>query len=280
MPLGDARSSGRWLGLSSPSGGDCRLRTGGRGTRRASGRRRPRGWRRARRGRWRRRGGRSRGRRWSGRRGGCRRRSRRRQRHGDGRSVERVGLRARGDRCVEGHCEATDWKRRGAHPRPGVRVAAREGERHRGAPELGPNCGRVPHRVRRVVVDTEGEHRRRRAAARADVAVGKDRCSACGRRRDRHGAREQHGAKDPKRPRGARPPNRSPPSRELGVGHGVSQCVGLSKGGIIALLGVRGNPVPLPDRVDRCAWSTTARLRQSPMRSATSSAVARSSVRT
>ena len=45
-------------------------------------------------------------------------------------------------------------------------------------------------------------------------------------------------APSPTWPRGARPPQRSPPSRELGVGHGVSQCVGLGQGGIIALLGV------------------------------------------
>ena len=42
-------------------------------------------------------------------------------------------------------------------------------------------------------------------------------------------------------------PTGSPPSAELGVGHAVlPQCVGLSKGGIIALLGVRGNPAPAP----------------------------------
>ena len=243
MPLGDVEELGALVGSSLLSGGGRRLRTGGGWSRGACGRRRRSLRRRRARGQSRRRcGGRSRGRRRRGRRGWCRRGRGWRQRHGDGRSNERLGLRARGDRCVEGHRQGADGKGRGAYPRPGVRVAAREGERDRGAPELGPDGRGVPHRVRRVVVDAEGENGRRRAAARADVAVGKDRVSACRRRRERQGAGEQHGAEDRTWPRGARPPQRSPPSRELGVGHGVSQCVGLSKGGIIALLGVGGNP--------------------------------------
>ncbi len=198
VPLGDVEALGALVGLSFPSGGGVGCGPGaegrgvlpgggvapcvgvgpavGRGVGAAVGRGvGARGWRRR----------------------GCRRRGGWRQRHGDGRSNERIGLRARGDRCVEGHRQGADGKRRGAYPRPGVRVAAREGERDRGAPELGPDGRGVPHRVRRVVVDTEGEDGRRRAAAGADVAVGEDRVSACRRRHERQGAGKQHSAKDP-----------------------------------------------------------------------------------